>query len=463
MFYTKGNFKNWQRNFQETKICIPPVPRQLMQILMKAGYQAYVVGGCVRDSLLGKEPHDWDICTNALPDQMKQCFADYHVIETGLQHGTLTVMVDNIGYEITTFRTDGDYSDHRHPDSVQFVDSLHMDLQRRDFTINAMAADINGKIIDYVNGEQDLVRRIIRCVGNAKERFQEDPLRILRAMRFESVFGFVTEGSTEKAMRECRHLLSFISPERINAELSKMLMGNPYFPLLSYPDIISVFIPEVENCIDFEQNNPHHDKTVWAHTVVAVTAASKDLYVRLALLYHDIGKPLCYTVESEIGHFYGHAAISKDIAEKSLRNLRFDNDTVYNVTQLIEAHDRTIEPQKPIIRRCLNKFGLEQFLRLLDVKEADYYAQVNGENRLHKDEIIALTDKIVLAQQNHEECFTLKDLAVNGNDLIHIGFSTGKMIGDCLKLLLNSVIDGILTNEKDTLLKTANNFLKERI
>lgn len=437
-------------------INIPDAPKQLMQVLLDAGYEAYVVGGCVRDFLLGHEPHDWDICTNALPDQMKECFASYHVIETGLQHGTLTVMVDHVGYEITTYRIDGEYTDHRHPDSVQFVGRLQEDLMRRDFTINAMAADISGKIRDFYDGQFDLEHKWIRSVGDPDKRFTEDPLRILRAMRFESKLGFTIEEMTENSMRKHRHLLQHISAERINTELTGILMGDCYSTLACFPDVLSVCIPEIKQCIGFQQNNPHHNRNVWDHILFAVSVAPKDLYTRLALLYHDIGKPLCYTFESGIGHFYGHATISRDIAEKSLRELRFDNQTIKLVTQLVEAHDRTIEPRKPVIRRCLNKMGLEQFLRLLDVKEADYAAQrAMHQDRLHKEQILNMFIELYYAQQRQEECFSLKDLVVNGNDLIQIGYKPGKENGVMLNQLLEMVIDDTIKNEKEVLLDIA--------
>ena len=430
-------------------INIPDAPKQLMKVLLDAGYEAYVVGGCVRDFLLGREPHDWDICTNALPEQMKECFVSYRVIETGLQHGTLTVMVDHVGYEITTYRTDGEYTDHRHPDSVQFVGTLQEDLMRRDFTINAMAADISGKIRDFYDGQFDLEHKWIRCVGNPHKRLTEDPLRILRAMRFESKLGFSIEENTENAMRRHRHLLQYISAERINSELTGILMGDCYSTLTCFSDVLSVCIPEIEPCINFQQNNPHHNRDVWGHTIFAISAAPKDPYTRLALLYHDIGKPLCYSFDGGVGHFYGHAAVSKDIAEKSLRKLRFDNRTIKSVIQLVESHDRTIEPQKPVIRRCLNKMGLEQFLRLLDVKEADYAAQAQlYGDRLHKAEILQIMQEILMAQKYQEECFTLKDLAINGNDLIQLGYKPGKEIGTVLNQLLEMVIDDKIANDK---------------
>lgn len=447
---------------RNTSINIPDAPKQLMKILLDAGHSAYVVGGCVRDSCLGITPHDWDICTSALPEEMQECFKDYHVIETGLKHGTLTVMVDGVGYEITTYRVDGGYSDHRHPDSVMFVDNLKEDLNRRDFTVNAMAADISGKIYDFHNGQNDLQKCLIRCVGSANARFREDALRILRAMRFASRYNFDIEKNTHIAIWNNKKLLKSISIERVNHEFSGIIMGDCYDILHDYYDIFSIWIPEIKSCIGFEQSNPHHNRNVWDHTIFSIDNAPKDLYVRLALLYHDMGKPQCFTMEDGIGHFYGHAAVSKTIAENSLKKLRYDNQTIKNVVQLVEAHDRTVEPKKPVIRRCLNKFGKEQFMRLLDVKEADYSAQVNlYGDRLHKSEIIQMMNEILEAQRKQEECFSLRDLAVNGTDLIQIGFKPGRLIGNCLNSLLNSVIDGTLDNSKDVLLQFANEFLLE--
>lgn len=437
----------------ENRLIIPDAPKQLMKILLDAGYEAYVVGGCVRDFCLGIAPHDWDICTNASPDAMKKCFKEYYVIETGLKHGTLTVMVDGTGYEITTFRVDGSYSDHRHPDSVMFVGNLKDDLQRRDFTINALAANISGKIIDYFNGFDDLENELIRCVGNANERFQEDALRILRAMRFASRFGFAIEYKTKQAMRKNVELLKHISAERVNKELSGILMGDCYTVLRCFPDILSIWIPEVEPCVGFWQRNPHHYKDVWNHIVSAIDDAPKDLYVRLALLYHDLGKPQCFTMENGIGHFYGHAAVSKTIAENSLRNLKFDNKTIEAVTQLVEAHDRTIEPRKSVIRRCLNKYGREQLVRLVQLKAADKAAQmsVEGEQPFSIAEILAVLDEI----ESQKDCFMLKDLAVNGHDLMDIGIPAGKILGSILNELLEEVMNETMANEKDVLLKRA--------
>ena len=442
-------------------INIPENPRFLMELLMYAGYEAYVVGGCVRDSFIGKTPHDWDICTNALPEQMYNVFRNMHVIDTGLQHGTLTVMLDKEAYEITTYRKDGDYSDHRHPDSVEFVGNLAEDLSRRDFTVNAMAADVDGNIVDLFDGESDLKNGILRCVGNPDERFQEDALRILRALRFVSRFGFVVDNKTEKTMLKDKGLLREVSAERVAKELSEILMGdNCILPLRSCYEILAVWIPEITLTVNFWQYNQHHYLDVWGHTITAIANSPKDLYIRLALLYHDLGKPKCFSVDDGVGHFYGHAEVSKEIAEKSLRNLKFDNRTIGVVTQLVEAHDRTIEPRKPVIRRCLNKFGKEQFMRLVYVKEADKSAQmrVRGEQPFSTGKIIALVDEI----EAQKDCFTLKNLAVNGNDLIALGIPTGKTIGQILNQLLEMVMEGTIENNQSELLLWVKDQMREK-
>lgn len=442
------------------KINIPDDPKFLMELLLHSGYEAYVVGGCVRDTFIGKTPHDWDICTNAMPDEMHKIFSGMAVIDTGLKHGTLTVVLNKECYEITTYRKDGDYSDHRHPDSVEFVGNLTDDLSRRDFTINAMAADVSGKIIDLFGGKKDLKAKAIRCVGNPDERFQEDALRILRAMRFATRFNFYIEEKTERAMRKNLKLLEFVSAERVSKELSGILMGDCYAVLRCFSDVLSVWIPEIAPCVNFWQHNPHHYKDVWSHTVFAIDNAPKDLYIRLALLYHDLGKPQCFSMVDGVGHFYGHAAVSKTIAENSLRNLKFDNKTIEAVTQLVEAHDRTIEPRKPVIRRCLNRFGKEQFIRLVYLKAADKSAQIQVEREqpFFVDEILAVLDEI----ESQKDCFTLKDLAVNGNDLIQLGYKPGKKIGMVLNQLLEMVIDGTMENSKTQLLLKAGDFLSNK-
>lgn len=444
---------------KKTMIDIPEAPRSLMQCLKNAGYEAYVVGGCVRDSILGIEPHDWDICTNAQPEQMKEVFVEYKVIETGLKHGTLTVMLNGIPYEITTFRKDGDYSDHRHPDSVEFTGDLTEDLKRRDFTMNAMAAGLDGKIIDPFHGQRDLEDCYIKCVGSANERFQEDALRILRALRFASRFGFGLETKTEKAIHTNKELLRNVSSERIQSELNQILMGQYAYGIILYgAPVLSVFLPEISSTINFQQHNPHHYLDVWHHTVMAISEAPQDLTVRLALLFHDLGKPQTFLMENGIGHFIGHAEVSAEIAEKRLRELRYDNKTVDAVTQLVRFHDMETPPRKAIVRRRLNNLGEEQFKRLLEVQDADKKAQVPQETeRVWKNDIFALIEEIKADQ----DCFQLRDLAINGRDVLALGVSEGRQIGECLKYLLAEVIDGTIPNNRETLLDTAREYLFE--
>lgn len=447
--------------YRNQLITIPQEPLFVLWMLLNAGYEAYVVGGCVRDSLLGRTPHDWDICTNALPDQMKEVFSDFRVLDTGLKHGTLTVLLEN-PYEITTYRKDGDYSDHRHPDKVEFVSDLKEDLSRRDFTINAMAANINGEIIDYFDGQYDLMDHAIVCVGDAEQRFEEDALRILRAMRFASRYGFDIEWKTAKAMHNKKNLLKKIAAERIGNEFVQIISGKCESLLENFIDVFQIFIPELTPCIGFQQNNPHHDFDVWNHTIKTVGAANGNLIVRLAAFYHDIGKPECYCEdENGIGHFYGHAKVSAEIAEKSMRNLRLDNKLIADVTQLVESHDRVIEPKKAIVRRCLNKFGELQFLHLIFLQYADKVSQRKNNDIGDQIGKIAEYYRVLQEIKQGNSCFTLKDLAVNGNDLMQIGFIAGKSLGAALNRLLELVMDEKIENNKEKLLMKARELLNE--
>lgn len=448
MEWLKAPEGGWNISSQQL-IEIPAEPRLLLGKLMERGYEAFVVGGCVRDSLLGRMPHDWDICTNALPDQMKEVFADFRVLDTGLKHGTLTVVLEKSNYEITTYRKDGDYSDHRHPDQVEFVSDLKEDLSRRDFTINAMAANINGEIIDYFEGLHDLIDRAIVCVGDAQQRFEEDALRILRAMRFASRYGFEIEWMTADAMHIKKDLLKEIAAERIGSEFLQIMSGKCDFLLAAFTDVFQVIIPEITPCIGFQQNNPHHEWNVWTHTVKAVGAVSGGVETRIAALYHDLGKPYCYSMdENGVGHFYGHAAVSAQLAEKSLRNLRLENKLIVDVVQLVASHDRVLEPQKNIVRRCLNKFGEQQFMNLVFLQYADKVSQRT--NFYMGDQLGKVTQFYHILQQIKvdDDCFTLKDLAVNGNDLMQLGFTAGKFLGETLNQLLELVMDDKIKNDK---------------
>jgi len=422
--------------------------------LQENGFEAYVVGGCVRDRLLGRVPKDWDICTSASPQQVKEIFGDKRVIETGLQHGTVTIVMPDGLYEVTTFRVDGTYSDNRHPDEVKFVKSLEEDLARRDFTINAMAYNDRRGLVDPFGGEKDLADGVIRCVGDAAARFHEDGLRLMRALRFASKYGFRIEDGTAEAIHKCSHLLRNIAVERINTELCRLLCGkNVLQVLLDYPDVITEIIPEMKPCVGFRQNNKYHEYNVYDHIAHAVSNyTGEDTVVNVTLLLHDIGKPNCYTEDERGGHFYGHGVVSRDIAEGVLTKLRFDNQTKADVLELVLFHDSVIEPTPKTVRRWLNKIGPEQFYRLLEVRMADILAHSKDTQASRIERCNALRTIVgdILEQQ---QCYTVKDLAVNGYDVMQSGVPEGKEVGAALNEILDKVIGGELENERSALLE----------
>lgn len=427
---------------------IPKDVKFILSRLEQYGFEAYIVGGCVRDFLLGLSPHDWDITTNALPEQVKSCFSEYPIIETGIKHGTVTLLLNNENYEITTYRIDGSYSDNRHPDEVIFTSKLSNDLARRDFTINAIAANIKGEIIDPFQGQQDINNRIIRAVGNPDDRFQEDALRILRALRFSAKLDFVIEDKTKLSIIENRRLLDNIAKERIAKEFQDILCGqNTEFVLNEFRDVIAVFIPEIWPTFDFEQNSPYHHYTVFEHIVKSVQYAESDKIIKLTMFFHDVGKPQCYDGN---GHFYGHAQISYDMAREVLRRLRFDSKTIMAVSTLIKYHDLTLQPEKKFVLRWLNKIGKEQFQRLIEVQKADTAAQ-SIFAKIEKSDLINQTYEVLKTVLVEKQAFSLKDLAVNGKDLIDIGISQGPLIGNMLKELLEEVMNGT-PNTKENLL-----------
>lgn len=447
------------------KINIPTDVNELIRILQNNGHSAYIVGGCVRDSILGRIPHDWDICTSATPSEMLEIFKDKKIIETGLQHGTVTVVVNDEPYEITTYRIDDVYSDNRRPDSVTFTDKLVEDLRRRDFTINAMAYNDEEGLIDPFNGLKDIEYKKIVCVGSAKDRFAEDALRILRAVRFATQLEFVIMPDTDCEIHKQYKRLENISIERINSEFCK-IASSDYFDhaLLLYKDVFSLFIPELKDIIDFKQNNPWHIYNVFYHIINAIKyCRSDDLTVILAVFFHDFGKPHSYQDDEDgTRHFKGHAKVSADITDNIMKRLRFDNETRNNVVQLVYYHDATFGVDKKYVKRRLNKIGEKQFRRLLQVKKADNNAQ---NLKLSFERIVELSKiEILIDEVLHEsECFSLKDLDINGNDLINIGFSQGKGIGIVLKCLLDDVIDGKIKNKKRDLLKEATKYLHAKI
>lgn len=434
----------------EDVMYLPAAVMIALQRLERAGFEAFVVGGAVRDALRGDVAKDWDITTNALPQQVQQVFSGEHLIETGLKHGTLTVVLDHEPLEITTYRVDGGYSDHRHPDSVSFTRSLKEDLLRRDFTMNALAYNPNCGVADYVGGREDLARGLVRCVGEPDRRFQEDGLRMLRALRFASVYEMQIEADTAQAIHRNRQLLRDIAAERIREELTKLLCGRGAARILrEFADAIAVPIPELSPMFGFLQQNPHHDKDVWEHTLAAVQSALSEPILRWAALLHDAGKPDCFSLdEAGIGHFYAHAEKSAELAQNVLKRLRFDNATKDEITMLVRYHDLLITADSKPVKRLLSKFGEAGARALLALHRADTLAQASCcRSRLEVfDEAEALLDEL-LRQQS---CFSLKDLAVNGNDMIGLGYR-GKQIGTALQACLDAVLDEKLPNEKQAL------------
>ena len=445
----------------ELDIILPlPVARAL-SILEAHGYEAYTVGGCVRDSLLGRTPNDWDITTNATPEQMKACFDDFRVIETGIQHGTLTVIVEGMQLEITTYRNDGEYLDNRHPVQVTFSKHIEDDLSRRDFTVNAMAYHPQKGWVDLFSGRDDLTARVIRCVGDAKTRFEEDGLRILRAIRFASVLDFEIEENTAKAIHGCKHLLSGIAAERIREEFCKLICGRGAVRILrAYIDVVAVFIPELATCVGFEQNTKYHCYDVFEHTLHALELCENDDFItRLGILLHDIGKPLCYTEDEQGGHFKGHAPAGVEITRNLLSRLRFDNETIHRMELLVEWHDIPLSAEKKRVKRLMQRINDADILRLLEIKRCDRLAHAENFQELSPD--LALIPFVIDEIRTEDACLSLRTLAVDGADLMELGIPEGKMIGQMLHILLDEVIDERLLNEKNALLQAAKERLKK--
>lgn len=430
---------------------VPAPVNYIIQELEKCGHEAYMVGGCVRDSVLGRKPHDYDICTSATPDEILKAFPDEEIIPTGLQHGTVTILINKEPFEVTTYRIDGDYSDNRRPDNVTFTKNLVEDLRRRDFTINAMAYNPKTGLIDPFNGMEDIKYKKIRCVGSAEDRFNEDALRILRAIRFESQLGFAGLPETMFEIERQYDRLKNISIERINSEFCKIVASEQFcVELVLYPNVFSLFIPELKDLIGFQQNNPYHAYDVFNHTVHAIEKCeSDDLVVRLAVFFHDFGKPHSYQDgEDGIRHFKGHGKVSAEIADSIMKRLRFDNETRNNVVELVYYHDATFEVGNKYVKRWLNKIGEKQFRRLLEIRKADIKGHKPDyeESRIEKVNNIENILEEILSEKS---CFSLKDLAVNGNDVKEVmKLKEGKDIGYWLNEILKRVIDGELENNK---------------
>jgi tRNA nucleotidyltransferase (CCA-adding enzyme) len=447
------------------KIRYPVNVIYLLNILEEDGHEAYLVGGCVRDSFLGKTPNDWDICTNAAPEDvcaLLECYDDIEVFLTGMKHGTITAHIDGENYEITTYRVDGDYTDNRRPDNVTFVSDVTKDLARRDFTINAMAYRRVDDFVDPWGGYEDLRNGVIRCVRNPDDRFQEDALRILRALRFASTYGFKIEEETAAAIHRNKDLLKNVSAERIRTELCKMLCGEGVLDiLLEYKDIMAVIIPELEPCIGFQQNNPYHKYDVYDHMVHAVDAyKGTDVSIKMTLLLHDIYKPKCYTEDERGGHFYCHGVFGSHDAEKIMTRLKFDNKTRDEVVALVRHHDTDIHPGYRTVKRWLNKLGEDLLYKLIFVKLADIEAHSEKGQAKCRDAVLGvlLIAKDILAQQ---QCFSLKDLAIGGKDIIALGVEPGPIVGETLKHLLDLVLDDIIENDHDLLVDKAKHYLEK--
>lgn len=441
-------------------INMPKGAAAIIDTLQSNGFEAYLVGGCVRDSILKRPVHDWDITTSATPDEMKKIFSDTKIIETGIKHGTLTILSVDGFYECTTYRIDGAYSDGRHPDIVRYTKSLAEDLKRRDFTINAMAYNDEEGLIDLFGGMKDIRNGIIRCVGDPMNRFKEDALRIMRALRFAAQLEFDLEMKTKMAAFQLSDTLTKVSAERINSEFCKILpqiMGSQV--IYDYREIIAVFIPEIRDMFGFEQNNPYYMFNVWNHTIevlarINLFMSSKNLVLALAAFFHDIGKPHSYQDGPDgIRHFYGYAAKSAEMTDNIMRRMRFDNDTRNAVVTLVKYHDTDIKPEAKYIKRWINKLGSESLLKCLFMLK---YSDINGQSLKGKTERLREVDKLFTVLNdvlNQQACFSLKDLAVNGDDLIAAGMKPGKEIGAVLNQMLDLVLNDECANDKDALFK----------
>ena len=443
---------------ENLKIEIPSGANKIIQELALHGHVAYVVGGCVRDSVLGRNPADWDITTDALPEEVKEIFPV--TIDTGIEHGTVTVRMNHVSYEVTTYRIDGDYEDGRHPKDVTFTRSLEEDLKRRDFTINAMAYNERAGLVDLFDGASDLEKGIVRCVGEARERFSEDALRMMRAFRFAAQLGFSIEKETAKAAKELSETLQKISAERIRTELVKLLCsGHPETIRDLYrANLTKQFLPEFDRCMETEQNSPYHYLSVGEHTIAALCAVRKEPALRLAMLLHDIAKPEVKTTDEKgTDHFKTHAEKSAKAASRILRRLKFDNKTIRRVKNLVENHDITIgrDLTPHAVRSMMHRVGKEDFPLLIEVMEADNGAKAPEVRcRLEKEtEILRARYKEILAAG---DAIDLKDLAVTGADLMACGVPEGKELGSVLERMLRDVLRVPEHNRKDYLLAPSN-------
>ncbi len=434
------------------KLTIPVNAEKILRVLENQGFEAFIVGGCVRDSILGRRPDDWDITTSARPEQVKALFR--RTVDTGLKHGTVTVLMDKESYEVTTYRIDGEYEDGRHPKEVAFTASLEEDLKRRDFTINAMAYHPDRGLVDLFHGMDDMRAEIIRCVGNPLERFGEDALRILRAVRFSAQLGFSIEEETKKGIEELAPNLKLVSAERIQTELVKLLVSpHPDYFLTAYETgITRQFLPEFDACMETGQNTPHHCLSVGLHTLQSLLNIRPDKVLRLTMLLHDIGKPAVKkTDENGRDHFKMHGPAGEKMASAILRRLKFDNDTISKVCRLIRWHDDRPAPDMCSVRRAVNRIGEDIFPLYLEVQRADMLAQ-STYKREEKAARLEGVNECYRKILEEGQCVSLKSMAVKGRDLIAAGYAPGPELGEILNRLLEHVLEHPEDNEKDRLL-----------
>lgn len=442
-------------------ILLPEPVRMALDLLEGKGFQAYAVGGCVRDRLLDMEPFDWNIATSALPCETAECFSGCaRVMLTGAQLGTVSVILGGMRMEATTFRVDGDYSDTRRPDRVRFTGDIREDLRRRDFTVNAMAYHPRRGLVDPFGGYEDTKAGVLRCLGDPDARLSQDALRILRALRFMSQRGFTMEKKTGQAVLRCRELLRQLSAQRIAGETERLLCGAGVGAVLrQYHAVLEVFMPELAPMVGFRQRNPYHLYDVFEHTVRVVENVVPVREVRLAALLHDCGKPDCFSVDERgIGHFYGHPAHSVRHARDILGRLKYDKRTIELVCALIEHHDAYIPPEEKTVRRLLSRLGPERTQLLLELKKGDCIGQGVS---LERVESLREAQRVAAAVVERGECLTLADMAVDGKDLIGIGAPRGPYIGRLLDELLNRVIEGTLKNERGALLDASRELLSD--
>ena len=434
------------------KINLPDNAKYIIEKLQNAGYECYAVGGCVRDSLRGVEPNDWDFTTSALPDEIERVFADHTTVTVGKQYGTIAVILDDAPHEITTYRVDGCYSDTRHPDEVRFSSSLCDDLARRDFSINAMAYNDRDGLVDLYGGRSDMGFGVIRCVGEPEQRFCEDALRILRALRFAAMLGYSIEQRTAEAILKQRRLLADISAERVRDELLKLLCGEKVdFILRRYRSVIAVVIPELMGTFDFDQHNKHHNRDVYRHIVASVRNIEPDPLLRMTMLFHDIGKPLAQTVDKKGEyHYRNHPQIGAAMTREILRRLCLPNHFIDDVCTLIRYHDVRFEPDSVQLKQFLKQLGPEHMKRLYKIQRADIMAQSSymRDEKLRK---LGAVYTELLRILKSGECYSLRMLGISGADLLHLGYRSGKQIGEMLESALEKVIVGELPNEREAL------------